>query len=61
MDTEQYMLSRVEAPIWFKAQYAGEQCVICRQYVDPGEIVAEADGEGGLVHEGCFAAQYERD
>lgn len=59
-ESEQFYLSRVEPPQWFKAPSNVEDtCRICGEAIQPGQIIGESDEQ--YVHEDCLISQMEEE
>jgi len=58
MNTEEFYLSRVEPPQWFKApSNIDDTCRICGERIRPGQKICESDEQ--YVHEDCLTWQIE--
>jgi len=58
MGSEEFYLSRVEPPNWYKAPPEfGYGCDICREPIRPGQIICESEGE--YLHEDCLTSMIE--
>ena len=59
MPYDSELLSRVESPVWYRANANDERtCTICSNRPLEDELITDA-GEWFIVHESCFDAQRE--
>ena len=61
MNTEEFYLSRVEPPQWFKAPSNIDAfCDECGKPIRPGDLIRQIDDAGNdYIHQDCLTSQIE--